>query len=334
MMKYGFSCFLQNEMNLYVEKRKNEVTEATLTKDIICLSSFDNYINNNEICEINIESLSNWICSLSNKKNTTINGYISNMRTFLRYLSALHGKFYYMPEFKSAEDEYEPYYFTSDNKKEIYDIVDNWIPGRNNKLPWISIEFPMIIRILDGCGTRVNEVLALQTQDIDFQNHVILMRNTKNKKGRRVPIMADLSNVLSDYCRAMGIISKSQAYLFPRLNRNEHLKVYDIYKKFRNVLIRLGIRHPNDLSRSERGPCLYNLRHTFIIDSFRKLNGQGVSLDDTICYLSVYVGHFDLTETQRYLKFCTELFPEDIDRFYGLADEIAGKEDKWDRWEL
>lgn len=40
MMKYGFSCFLQNEMKLYVEKRKNEVTEATLTKDIILNSRY------------------------------------------------------------------------------------------------------------------------------------------------------------------------------------------------------------------------------------------------------------------------------------------------------
>jgi len=334
MKKYPFSCFLKEEMALYADSRKIEVEEASFVKDLLALRSFDEYICSNAVSELNIDSINGWILTLPDITNKTLNRYICNIRVFLKYLSALHGRCYYIPEFKSEEDEYEPYYFTEDDKNDIYEIIDNWIPGQNNKLPWISIELPMVIRILDGCGTRVKEVLRLRMQDIDIYNGIIIMRDTKNKKGRRVPMSEDLSTILSDYCRAIGIWGRPQSFLFPRSTINEHAEVRDIHKRFRNVLIRLGIRKPEDLKKHERGPCLYNLRHTFIIDSFRQLNEKGISLDDTFSYLSVYVGHFDLTETQRYLKFCTDLFPEDIDRFYDLADSLAGKEDKWDRWGL
>lgn len=268
MIKYQFSSFLKKEMNLYAERRKTEVEEATLIKDILALRSFDEYICRNAVTELNIDSVSGWILALPDVTNKTLNRYICNIRVFLKYLSALHGRNYYIPEFKSEEDEYEPYYFTKDEKDDIYEIIDNWIPGRNNKLPWISIELPMIIRILDGCGTRVEEVLRLRMQDIDVYNGIIIMRDTKNKRGRRVPMSENLSTILSNYCRAMGIWGIPQSFLFPRSTINEHAEVHDIYKRFRNVLIRLGIRKPEDLKKHERGPCLYNLRHTFIYNRF------------------------------------------------------------------
>ena len=57
-----------------------------------------------------------------------------------------------------------------------------------------------------------------------------------------------------------------------------------------------------------------------------KAESEGRHLDDTVPYLSVYLGHDSLNETEKYLKFGNELFPESIDAFgefmSGLLPEV------------
>ena len=42
----------------------------------------------------------------------------------------------------------------------------------------------------------------------------------------------------------------------------------------------------------------------------------GRHLDDAIPYLSIYLGHENLDETSKYLKFSNEMFPDAIDLFW------------------
>lgn len=62
--------------------------------------------------------------------------------------------------------------------------------------------------------------------------------------------------------------------------------------------------------RHERGPCLHCLRHTFTFRSFSKAEAEGYPLDDSVPFLSTYLGHENITETDKYLKFSYELYPD------------------------
>ena len=335
MISPVFSSFLKDDLLLYIQKRELELSPRSIKNEISYLKSFDESLTEFSDDNVDIEFIIFWISSLSRLSDGSVNNYITSVRGFLKYENAIRNKHYFIPDYRTYPDTYIPYYFTSNDKNNIYTIVDSYKSGANNLLPWINAELPMIVRIIDGCGTRISEILQLRLQDIDFENAVIIIRNAKKDKQRRVPMSESLFEILSNYCHAMGIWGNPEAYLFPRKSRNDCLKIGDISgNRFTPVLSKLGIRNKEDQERNERGPCLYNFRHTFAVDAYKQLHAKGMSLDDTVCYLSIYLGHEDIAETQRYLKSCLEIFPEAVDKFYDSADDLAPKEDKWERWGL
>ena len=68
------------------------------------------------------------------------------------------------------------------------------------------------------------------------------------------------------------------------------------------------------------------MRHVFAIKSFAQSERRGQHIDDLIPFLSVYLGHEGIYETEKYLKFSNEIFPESIDAFgnfmSGLMPEV------------
>lgn len=335
MKEYIFKSFLKEDIALFLKKRSSEVVPRTLLNDSRALLSFDRSLDRDGAEEATHEVVSRWIASLTDLSPGTVNRYITTVRAFINYVNALRGKHYFIPGYRTAEKRYIPYYFTEQDEEKIYASVDNYKPTKQNTFPWIAVELPMIVRIMAGCGTRVEELLLLRMKDIDLLNGVIIMRETKGSKQRRVPMSQSLSEILENYCNAMGIIGQSDAYLFPGTSKETSLNVIDVSSnRFRRILERLGIRRKKELQHYERGPCLYNYRHTFAINSFRKLNNAGIVLDDIVCYLSVYMGHENILETQKYLKFSSEIFPEEMEKFYCASDELTPQEDKWEKWKI
>ena len=71
-----------------------------------------------------------------------------------------------------------------------------------------------------------------------------------------------------------------------------------------------------------RGQCLHNLRHLFAIKSFAQAEQAGRSTENSIPYLSVFLGHYDMDGTEKYLKFSGDMFPEYTDLFGDYAASV------------
>lgn len=74
--------------------------------------------------------------------------------------------------------------------------------------------------------------------------------------------------------------------------------------------------------KHERGPCLHCLRHVFAFKSFAKAEKMGIRIDNTIPYLSIYLGHDSLEETEKYLKFSAEIFPDALASFEDFTSDV------------
>ena len=278
-----FSSFLKDDMTLYISKRKTEVVDSTLAADIRCLSGFDELLSSCSADSVNLDIVSKWIKGQERLRDNTVNRNIASLRGFLKYENAIRNKHYFVPEYRTHEDSYVPHFFSESETGSIYENIDSYKSGQNNILPWIKAELPMVVRILEGCGTRVSEILSLRMQDVDLINGVIIIKHAKLDKQRRVPMSAELSEILTKYCHAMGIAGNPDAFLFPRTSKEEHLILKDItWRRFVPTLRRLGIRNEKEYRRNERRPSLYNFRHTFAVNSFRQLSEQGVIHDDIV----------------------------------------------------
>ena len=93
---------------------------------------------------------------------------------------------------------------------------------------------------------------------------------------------------------------------------------------FRIIFKKLGYKRSNEPFK--RDVCLHCFRHTFAINSFKQSLEQGFDLVDVVPYLSIYLGHSRLSETEKYLKFSSDLFQNKISQFENYMDDVF-KED-------
>lgn len=64
--------------------------------------------------------------------------------------------------------------------------------ARNSRISILrQYSFPLILRMLYGCGLRILEALSLKLKQVDLQKGTLLIENTKFFKDRRVPMHAN-----------------------------------------------------------------------------------------------------------------------------------------------
>ncbi|MGM0876723.1 MAG: tyrosine-type recombinase/integrase [Bacillota bacterium] len=139
------------------------------------------------------------------------------------------------------------------------------------------------------CGLRINEINALELEDVDFENAVIALPGAKNKnrKNRIVPIskkvMENLRQLISETTEYFG----STTHVFVN---NEGARLNDdlIRKRMYKYGIDAGLKGESRFSP-------HNLRHTFAANF---LKNQG-----NIRTLQMILGHSDLATTQIYLNY-------------------------------
>ncbi|OIJ14730.1 hypothetical protein BKP37_07045 [Anaerobacillus alkalilacustris] len=309
-----FKSILRIEFADFLSMREVVLSESAYAHDCHYLTSFDSYLIdcNLQHKEISESVIIEWVKNLSGKSSSVANKVIV-IRLFLRYLSSI-GIRVFMPPIPKVTDDYIPYIFSDEELKRIFALSDNITLTKSQPNPYIQLEFPMMLRIMYGCGLRVGETLALKMKDVDLDGGILILKQTKGDKQRLVPMHQTLTSILIRYCLAMGVIGKAEALLFPSAIQEIPLSVKAARNKLNTILKYAGISLKGRAKR-ERGPCLHCLRHVFAFKSFAEAEKSGRSIDASVPYLSIYLGHDSLKETESYLKFSSELYPEAMELF-------------------
>ena len=308
-----FKSLIAAELHDYLEIQKMTFEAVTVRVNRHALKDFDNYLAEHKTAEkvITEELINGWIQRLLTKNHSrTVSGKVSILRCFLRYLSYC-GVPVFMPECPKWHEDYIPYIFSDEEMSKIFQCLDE---SRYNNNLLKNYQLAMLIRLLYGCGLRFGETLQLVRSDVDFVRETLLLRKPKNKKQRIVPMSHSLSTILMQYCVAMGFYEDPDAFLFPGKTAHSPADLMVMSRRFRKVLVASGIYVQPD-APGRRGQCIHCLRHLFAIKSFMQAEKSGITTTDSIPYLSVYLGHFDMDGTEKYLKFSSDIFPEYTEMF-------------------
>lgn len=209
-----------------------------------------------------------------------------------------------------SEDEWNRIIHASDNLQTILKRTGSNLP----------IVFPVFIRLLYSCGLRLNEALNIRICDIDFEKGIITIYKAKRRKQRMVPMKPSMTGILHFYCIRLGISQLSESYVFIGPDRRPYSDSW-AERWFSVVLNEAGIVY-HKKNPSDRGPCLHCLRHVFVFRSFRQAESNGYSLTDSVPILSTYLGHADIMETDRYLRFSYELYPDAHDAISIYTEDV------------
>ena len=211
-MKYQFTSVLSSEMNGYLALLRQ--ADRYIDKIQSSLKSFDYYLNehNHKDKDIKEEVVSSWIAEKPVKIRTKA-GILYNLKGFARYLSSLGFKAS-IPEIPIVKIDYVPYVFSKDEFIRMVSIADNYGWGKISQRYSSSKVFPVLLRILYGCGLRLCEGLSLRWKDIDLETGIITILEGKNTKQKLVPMSNSLTEILLLYKEKMQFEKVCSDYLF------------------------------------------------------------------------------------------------------------------------
>ena len=302
----------------YLAIREKVLAPSSFAMDRRTALSFDRHIAQRGIQERRVteEDVLSWIQPLYDRlARKTVANQVGFLRMLLKHLQ-YKGVPVYMPPYPTVPESYIPYLFSAEELETIFHAADNVPFGSDFR----QLELPMLLRMLYSCGFRLGELLAARIDDVDFGRGTILLRDTKNRRQRVVPLGDALTAMLRSYCLAMDLLGSPGNYLFPAMDRNRHLSQGTADSWFRALLKRTGVYVQPE--KHTRGQCLHCFRHLFTVRSFAQAEQDGRPVNDSIPFLSVYLGHFDMDATEKYLKFSSDMFPEYTTLFEAFADGV------------
>lgn len=273
--------------NFYVE---NNVSQAIITKDII----------------------QQWKETRINDKTATLNRKLSIWTQLARYMSLI-GVDCYIPNKihlrKKCDETFIPYIFTHNQINTIFEKSDELrLRCHYSQVSLFSI--PAILRLIYSTGLRISEALSIQNQDVNFELKTILIKDTKNKADRLVPINETLMNVLLQYKfyrdkMPYDDICDKHHFFFVRTDGSP-CTTKGVNHWFRYLLELCNIPYMGN----HHGPRIHDLRHTFAVHSLANMSKNGIDLYTGLPLISTILGHKTISGTEKYVRLTVEMFPE------------------------
>lgn len=190
---------------------------------------------------------------------------------------------------------------------------------------WFGIcpaTYAAIFGLLAVTGMRIGEAVAIDVNDVDFENEVVLVRCGKFRKARLLPVanstLAAIRNYLQER-RRFGHSGSPDAPLFVSRRGTRFLDA-GVRTAFKHIVARAGI------GTEGRRPRVHDLRHTFAIRRVVAWHREGRDVNQLLRLLSTYLGHVGVRSTQVYLQPTLELLTTASDRFeFGCASAVSGR---------
>lgn len=215
-----------------------------------------------------------------------------------------------------------PYVFSHD---ELQRLLDAAAAYRNPNSNLEANTLRALLLLLYGAGLRISEALSLTLADVDLHSSLLMIHESKFYKTRLVPIGPRLTEALATYTIKRRQISHSYSAEAPFFvtRGGASVKRHTAENTFRRLRDRAKI-YRDDGARYQ--PRLHDLRGTFAVHRLVSWYREGRDLQNLLPKLATYLGHADISATQRYLTMTPELLHEASMRFerYAMA---GGKHD-------
>jgi integrase len=192
--------------------------------------------------------------------------------------------------------------------------------------PWTLY---VLFGLLAVTGMRISEAVNLRAEDVDWDEGLLTIRDTKFGKSRRIPIHHTTLQILRNYAGRRdrflrrgwrGAAVKCAPGLVFVSNRGTALSTGNLRWSFRDLQRKAGLTK-NDGPRMR----IHDLRHRFAVETLRRWYRCGrTDVDGRLPSLSTFLGHVNVAATYWYLSSTPALRTAAIgrveSRWKGVAD--------------
>jgi site-specific recombinase XerD len=144
-----------------------------------------------------------------------------------------------------------------------------------------------------GCGLRAGEVVRLRAGDIDSEQKIIRIVQSKGQKDRHVMLPAEVLKLLRQWWKARptaydASVAPEQSWLFPGRSNHQPLTTRQFSRLFKEAAKAAGLR---------KTLSLHSLRHSFATHLLER--GRDIRV------IQALLGHERLETTARYTRVAT-----------------------------
>jgi site-specific recombinase XerD len=300
-----FESFLAQKIEEYVAYRQSlGFSLHTMTSHI---RSFDRYLAMRNI-EPTVLRPSFFLELRANLKleSRSINRILSTTRMFFQYL--VRQGFYTANPVKDIpflpENEIIPFIFSEKQVDLLLKAISKSI-RKNQRYFLKDLSGHMAILLLARCGMRISEPLKIKVDQYRPKEKTLYIEKTKFKKDRLIPVPMSVTVELENYlCARKVLIGDHQNPLLLAGAKQKGLNDNRVRCIFRKALKDIKI----DQSRQVIGninfsaPTVHSLRHTFAVNTLKRVQARGRSPQNALPVLAAYMGHSEYKHTVKYLK--------------------------------
>ncbi len=219
-------------------------------------------------------------------------------------------------------EPFVPYLYT---RGELGRLLEGTSKFQRNHVKLEAHTLRAILLLLYGAGLRVSEALRLTLGDVNLDQSLIVIRQTKFRKTRLVPLGDQLNLVMAQYAARRKKDGHPQTDEGPffvlrsraAVGRDTLEAAFARLRSFAEVCRTDGARYQ---------PRLHDLRHTFASNRLLAWYREGEDVQKLLPHLATYMGHVEIASTQAYLTITPELLQEASMRFerYALGEVCHG----------
>src|SRR5712691_413341 len=156
-----------------------------------------------------------------------------------------------------------------------------------------SLKARAMLTLAYGCGLRASEVVRLRAGDIDSEQKIIRIVQSKGQKDRHVMLPAEVLKLLRQWWKARptaydASVAPEQSWLFPGRSHHQPLTTRQFSRLFKEAAKAAGLR---------KTLSLHSLRHSFATHLLER--GRDIRV------IQALLGHERLETTARYTRAAT-----------------------------
>jgi integrase len=274
-----------------------------LTSEARCIIDFAQYCEARDTNHpFTIEVAVEWASLAPSGSSIAIARRFGVLRPFSRYLNQHAFSSLVLPThyLGPTHRRLPPYIYSAAEVKRLMMAADNLIPTDGLRPHTIRT----LIGLLISCGIRPGEAVRLKCTDVDLDENLLTISNSKGWYQRIVPIAASTADELGKY--RLGRIATNPldtTGAFFEFDNHQALNIRSANHAFKVLRETTGITS----TLNGRLPRLYDLRHTFVCQRVLQWYKDDEDINTKVTQLSRYLGHKKASDTYWYITAIPEL---------------------------
>ncbi|RPJ17549.1 MAG: integrase [Deltaproteobacteria bacterium] len=203
-----------------------------------------------------------------------------------------------------AEERFIPFVFSPAQIDQLLETLGRSL--RREPMYFVKeLGIYLAILLLARCGMRIYEPLRLKRYHFRADDHTLYVEKTKFKKDRLIPIPGAVAVEITNYLAVRQSLwgADDNPYLLAASPKKPFYD-YLIRPRFHQAVGDIGLSCPRQTIGTTNigSPTPHSLRHSFAVNTLKRITEQGRSPQHALPVLAAYLGHCEYKHTTKYLK--------------------------------